>query len=615
MIKHDEILARVKCDIEAADNFYENEIKPKVDDWKMLAGGDEEYYKKYFPEIKGKFVSRDIANTVEYIIPDLMKLFNGAKDPIVVRGRTMEDMEKADAMQSLCNYQLSQLNSGFLLNYNWFKEALYYGIGVIKARWERKMRTDEYETIIAGDQYSTLIDSGVKIIKEEFAGDLDPETGYALRKVRYEQESVEKNEPVFENLKIEEFRYDPEARNIKDAAFCAHIKDVSADFLRNQEKLGVYTDVEKAIDAYKDYSSSETYSGYDKGARKKVQIKEYYGKIDVDDSGKLQDVVVTLCGDTILSVQENTYGRYPFFTIAGIMEPHVVQGRSISALLEQIQNLKTVMVRELIVNAARNNDRRTIVDSSKLDDPAQLVNGDKYISVRENPANVFQYEPFEPMSPNIMTILEYAERERETNSGVSEIKQGVIPSKMATTATFANLLYEAANARVQIIARIFAETGVKDMYEWLVDANQKFIDQKQVLRLTNKYLEIDPSSLQNAFFDLDISSGLGTGASDIRKQSLEVLLQLSMNTLMPAGISNPDKLRNITEAIIEELGFKDTGRFILTKEEQEQEKLKQQAEQQNSIQAMVQHTVAQAMQEIGGGTIRQFPLSSPPPAQ
>ncbi len=580
MIKNEELLARIKKDIAVANSYYETEIHPLVDELKKLAEGDEDYYTENFPGVNGKFVSRDIANTVEYIMPDLMKLFNGSKQPVVIVGRTADDMQKAEVMQSLCNYQMAERNKAYLLNYNWFKEALYYGLGVVKARWDRVKRTDKHTTYLYDDQYAKLVASGADIVKAEPVGTVDPITGYSLHKVTYKHEVIERNEPVFENLKLSEFRYDPDARTIKDAAYCIHIKDVTVDYLKRNERQGLYSNIDEAIDAYKhdDYNELNTThhdAGYNSGARRKVKLLEYWGKIDMDDSGELNDVVVTLVGDSIISIQENTFKSYPFFTLTAILEPHQVMGRSIGELVKQVQNLKTVLVREMIENATRNNDRRVFLNTKNLDDANQLITGDKFIGINGNPNEIINYEPFEPLAPNTSELLQYAEREREINTGISEIKQGIIPSKMATTATFATLLYEAANARVQIIARIFAETGIRDLYAWLVDANQKFIDQQQVVRLTNKYLYIDTSSLQNIQFDLDVSAGLGTGANETKRQGLEALLQLSTSTLMQLGLSNADKVRNIVAEIITEIGFKDVGNYIITKEEQAHMLMKQ----------------------------------------
>ena len=606
-ISDEELLARVKEDLEAADSYYSKEVQPKIDKWRQLATGDPDYYKEEFPGLSGKFISMDVANTVEYIMPDLMKLFNGAKEPISVRGRTAEDAPKAETMQTLCNWQLAQLNNNYLLNYNWFKEALYYGLGIVKARWERKYKTDEYETIIGIDAYQNLMQQGAEIISAEPVNQptYDTLSQPDLFKVRYRLERVEKNQPVFENLKAEEFRFDPEARNVKDAAFTAHIKEVSVDYLRRQEQSGVYKNIDEAVETYKEEDpegKSVTDTCYDKGARKKVTIKEYYGKIDINDDETLEDVVVTICGDVILSVQENTFGRYPFFVLSGIIEPHQVQGRSMAQLIEQIQNLKTVMVREMITNAARNNDRRTFVSHDSLEDPKQLTDGDKYIAVKGDPKNIITYEPFEPISPNLMNLLQYAERTREVNSGVTEVKQGVTPVKQMQSATEAQLRYEAANSRVQIIARIFAETGVRELYEWLVDANQKFIDQPQVLRLTNGYLELKPDDISNAFFDLDISAGIGTGMTEQRIQGLQALLQLSMGVLLPNGLSNPTKLGYIVEKLIEEMGFKDIQNFIIT--EQERQQIMQQQQMQAQQQQMLQQ---QQMQQQMQGGMPQLP--------
>jgi hypothetical protein len=76
-------------------------------------------------------------------------------------------------------------------------------------------------------------------------------------------------------------------------------------------------------------------------------------------------------------------------------------------------------------------------------------------------------------------MLEYLDGVREARAGVSKMSQGLDENALTshTTATAVNAVMNASQSRVELIARNFAETGVKDLMikkEWLCYAMSGF---------------------------------------------------------------------------------------------------------------------------------------------
>ena len=449
------------------------------------------------------------------------------------------------------------------------------------------VETDEEkgETIVNAEQLQELSNEEgfeVKEINEVVEGEY---TG--LYRVKYVKVKLLKNQPVLENIKYSEFLFDPEAKTIHDAEFVIHRKNVTADYLRRREAEGIYKNVERAIENSKVDFTDEYITrrdGYiDAGdnefadtPRRKLTLYETYTKMDINNDGLLEDVIISIVGNTVLSVQENTFGTYPFFVISALPEPYQILGNAWANIMKDLQNVKTAIIRQLLVNIALSNEQRKYIreDQVRWED---IINNREFVRLKGNASNPVEFEPLVPIHSAVPTILQYLDSAREQKTGVNQVKMGVNHSVLnhaLETATGARQLFEASNARIQMIARTFGETGVKDLFMWLVASNQRFITQAQVIRLTEESLEIRPDDLTGTF-DFIVSGGIGTGMSEMKLQNLNNLLGMSTQVLMNIGLSNPSKIRNIMSAIIEEMGFKDVNKYMISEEELQQQQMQQ----------------------------------------
>ena len=133
------LLSLVKADIADAEAYQQSIIQPTVRERYNIYYADKEYYAHKFPILSktSSLVSTDVADTIEWALPSLMKVFTGSDEVITVAGVTEEDDQNAGVMQSLLVYQLQRQNKFFPILYNWMKDALITGMGIIKCYWER----------------------------------------------------------------------------------------------------------------------------------------------------------------------------------------------------------------------------------------------------------------------------------------------------------------------------------------------------------------------------------------------------------------------------------------------------------------------------------------------
>ena len=415
----------------------------------------------------------------------------------------------------------------------------------------------------------SLINEGFKVRYESVY-----ENGIEKYKVKYKAAYISKNQPVFEVLPYNEFLFDAKALSLQEADYVIHRKLVSYDYLKRRQQEGIYKNIEKIKDSIFSYEdddvlSKRAYDSYsDKNkARRLYMINEYWGRVDIDNDGLLEDVVITTCGNVILSIEENTFGMYPFFVFSPFLSMDSIAGRGLAELSENTQIVKTALIREILENTRRNNNRKIFYKVDDLLNPSQMVTNEQYVAVRDSADinNIFAPEPFEVISENSFTLVEYFDKENQKVTGVSDIKQGLKQSVESQTATEAVIKYESANSQVQAIVLNFAES-LKETYRFIVYQNQRFMDNVQVVRLLNDVIEINPQDIKDIDFDLNISQSISSGTADTRRRSLNNALAMMIEIGEPRSLTDSVRIRNLMAKILEESGLKDTENYLISAE-------------------------------------------------
>lgn len=185
-------------------------------------------------------------------------------------------------------------------------------------------------------------------------------------------------------------------------------------------------------------------------------------------------------------------------------------------------------------------------------------------------------------------MLEYLDTVKENRTGITRYNQGLDSNSLNKTATGVSIITQAANQRLELIARIFAETGLSDLFRFLIKLNQLFVNQELVIRLTNGPLRIDPSDLDGQF-DLVVNAGMGAGAKEQNLQNLQLVRDISTQ-LAQVGLSGPEQWYNLAKRIIEEVGFKNVDDFLMdpqTAAQQAQDKAKDEEPTSESLRASI----------------------------
>lgn len=572
--KLEEIRENVKREIDRADHYYQDEIEPEVIRRHKVYESDAKYYKDKFPNLTNisDVTASDFHDTVEWAIPSLIKVFFGNEDICKLQGVNSEQDEKAAAAHSeLIKYQLERLNDGFLIFYDWIKNSLIDNLGIVKCYWERE-QTIESKTMVVSPQdlMQMQMNPRINILSVE---QMAPE----VLKIEYEETTnITKNQPKLEVVPPSEFRFTPEAKTLENIDFVAHRKIVNLDYLRRREREGVFQHIDQVLEEEgsdgsvnrTDYETDLNPRAYDKindkgkeEAKKEFLLYECYVKTDINGDGILEDLIVTMVGNTIVRLEENTMGRHPFFVISPIRDTlRLFPRRGIADLVGELQDLNTAFLKQIIFNIAVNNNKQAFINIDTLIDPNEFIDGRKAVRVSGNPREAVMWTPIEQLQPQVFQFLEYMNTMKENRTGITRYNQGMDASSLNKTATGITQIMNASNQRLELIARIFAETGVKQLFRHMIKMNQMYITEETFIRITDQKKPIYPEDLEGTI-DITVNVGVVAGSKQQQAQAMQLLLGMYPQLVM-AGIADVSHVSYAFGRLVESLGYKNVSDFV-----------------------------------------------------
>jgi hypothetical protein len=229
----------------------------------------------------------------------------------------------------------------------------------------------------------------------------------------------------------------------------------------------------------------------------------------------------------------------PFAAMTPVIVTHRFFGRSIADLVMDIQRIKTALLRSMLDNAYLANNPRVEV-AEQFASPETL--DDLLVSrpggiVRTRQPGGLNWQQVPSIAAQVFPIMEYMDATREFRTGVTRQGQGIDANSLLNqSATAVNQVFTAAQARMRLIARIFAETGIRDLFRLVHATIRKHGDQAQTFRLRNQWATVDPREWKTRN-DMTVHVGLGTGGKSEQLAHIMSIIGLQREALV-AGKSN-----------------------------------------------------------------------------
>jgi predicted GNAT family acetyltransferase len=498
-------------------------------------------------------------------------------------------------------------NDGVLLMHNWFKDALLQKNGIVKVYWDEKIDVskEKYQNLTQDELAMLLADPEVEVVNQKIneiapAG-IDP-MGMMIPAVFSYDVKLKKTKKtgkvIVENVPPEEFLISKKARTIADAPFVAHRKLATRSELI---AMGYEKDIVDNLPTYADLTyNQENVARFDQGEQpsdqasldftmQEIEVMEVYIKVDFDGDGIAELRKITYAGTEILDNEEADF--VPFCSVCPIPMPHKFFGHSLADRAVDIQLIKSTVTRQILDNLyMTNSPRMGVVEGQVNLDDLLTVTANGIVRMKNTQAIIPLTVP--PTASQSFPLLEYLDSVQAKRTGVSDQMNGLNPDVLQnSTATAVAMMQSSAAGKVELIARVFAETGVKDLFQKILQLLCKYQDKERIVRLRGKYVSIDPREWTNGF-DISINVGLGTGNKQEQMAMIAMVLGKQEEILKTAGINNPlvslSNYRQTLGRFIEAAGFKDSNEFFMeiTPEQEQQMELQGQQQQPQQDPAM-----------------------------
>jgi len=575
----------------------------------------------YGNEVEGRsqIVTGEVAEVVDGSLPQIIKVFTQSNNAVVFEPVNEGDSELAEQATIMANHVFYKDNNGFEIMHDWFWDALCQKVGVVKAFWDDKKDTtkEKYEMLTEDELTMIMQDEEVEIVEQEEYEEveeqdpqpsLDPMTGQPMMdemgmpmmmetppiiNVYYNikcKRTKEYSKIKIENVAPEEFLIDKRATTIEDADFVAQRKLVTRSDLiaMGYDKDLVYTlqtgdgldFTPERVARFGDGESPYNTVDANDESMETIEYFECYVKTDMDGDGIAELHRVCYASNKILMSEECDY--VPFHSVCPFPIPHKFFGQSMADRAMDLQLIKSTITRQMLDNLYLTNNYRVgaVEGQVNLDDLLTSTAGGV---VRIKNPNALVPLAVQSSAGQSFPMLEYLDGLQAKRSGVTEASQGLDPNILQNvTATAVAAMSSAAGGKIELIARVFADTGVSSLMKGILHLLCKYQDKERIIKVNNKYVPMNPREWDTEY-NVTVNVGLGTGSKTEQLGVMQMILEKQEQMLQQYGLSNPlvsiKQYRDTLAKFVNMAGFKDESGFIKDVTQEESDVLaKQQAE-------------------------------------
>lgn len=582
-----------------------------------------EYYLRepYGNEVEGRsqIVTGEVAEVVDGALPQIMKVFTTSSKAVEFEPVNVGDGAIAEQVTAYVNHIFYKDNNGFELMHDWFKDGLLQKVGVLKAYWDDKKNTtkEKYENLTEDELAMIMQDEEVEIVEQEEVEEvieqepqpaMDPMTGQPMMdemgvpimmdvppivNVYYNvkcKRTKDSSKVKIENVAPEEFLIDKRATTIEDATFVAQRSLVTRSDLVAMgydpevvASLATGDTLDYTPERVARFGAGEQPFNTNDSNDESMEIVEYYEcyvRTDMDEDGVAELHRVCYADNQILMSEECDY--VPFHSVCPIPVPHKFFGQSLADRAVDLQLIKSTVTRQMLDNLYLTNNYRVgaVEGQVNLDDLLTSTAGGV---IRIKNPNALVPMTVQSSAAQSFPMLEYLDSIQAKRSGVSDAQQGLNPDILSNvTATAVSAMTSASQGKLELIARIFADTGMTSLFKGILQLVCKYQDKERIIKINNNFVPMNPREW-NTQYNVTVNVGLGTGGKQEQLATMQMILAKQEEVIKGYGLANPlvnlKQYRDTLAKFINMAGFKDDSAFLMEISEEQAMQMAQQAAQ------------------------------------
>jgi len=549
------------------------------------------YYKGIMPDVpalqnRSKVVSTDVADAVETVLPDLIEIFTGSDD--VASFVPMNQADEAAARQETdyVNHVVFHKNDGFLTFYTAIKDALLEKLGVFMFWWEANIdiADEHFEGKNAAEVALAAQDGEILDLKpDEPAEPAEPAPAKAGAQAgTYSftlRQKTDRSDVKIMAVSPDDFAVAADTVSLKETTYCAMRsrpraqdlidRGIAREIVDALPPYGAREDasVEMARDTAGEHVSRDANAGEPNDLRQ-VEVITHCIRLLSRETGKMEIWRVVTSADETRLIEKERLNRVMFAAITPYPVTHRIYGRSLADLLLEVQRIKTALTRMVLDSGyfALNQRLEVSTDQAGEYTISDLLRNEPGVPIRSRTGNAVRPVSSGALAFDAFGALEYFSTVAESRTGIVRNAQGLNPDTLHDSATGAMALMSAAQKRVRLIARIFAESGIKDLFLGVHALIRENCSASRFVRLNGAWTAIDPSRWAERN-EMTIEVGLGASgrAHDLQmgQQASQILQQIVAGQGGAQGpIVTPANVYAMARYIFGKLGIKAPERFL-----------------------------------------------------
>ena len=533
-----------------------------------------------------RFTTREVLEAVEWAMPSLVRIFTAGDRVVAFEPQGLQDEAAADQETDIVNYAVMRANGGdgFLALYSFIKDALINPTAYAKVYAEMEARSfvRERTGLLPQDLQQLTSDETIELLEQETetiqVPGPDGLVPVEVFNVRYRQTD---NRPKLRVIPVpgEEVLVDNEftSLDLDQAHFVAHrnrksksqllrmgVNESDLDAVGGFEDDAEWNDERTHRLFYEDEHPDDEENDPDPSMRT-YWVHEVWMWVDYDQDGEAEYRRIFLIGDHVFENLEDDY--QPMIAMSSSLVPHKHSGLSLAEMVEDLQRLLTTLTRQLLDNTYKTNTNRKYISEDSLTEDgatmdAMLDPTAEYVPVIGDPRNVVM--PEQPISvlKDILPVIQHAQAATSMRTGVAP-ENNVDPDVLQNTTygAFASAM-EKAGERIELIARIMAETGAKQLFRKAHALCRTYPDMATTVKLRGTWVQVDPLEWPER---TDMSVNVGLGFND-KKQLVMMLTQLLgiQKEAMALGLATPQHHYNALEKLVEASDVGSPDQFFIS---------------------------------------------------
>ena len=298
-----------------------------------------------------------------------------------------------------------------------------------------------------------------------------------------------------------------------------------------------------------------------------VKYGEWYVRIDKDGDGFPELRRICTMGDSREIVMDEEANRIKFAMFSVDPTSHTIVGSSLADYTKDLQRIKTNMMRAVLDSAAESIFPRTVinelmvtVEDAENDDVGAIIRtrGDPSASV------MFANIPF--LGRDVMPVVEMLNDVLARRTGLTDAAKGLDPKALqSSTQLGVDAIIQGAQERVELMARILAETGFRDLFAGVYNEICENPNQRRMLKLRGKYVPCDTSTFDPSM-SVEVNPNIGKGSDMMRLAALQIIDQKQQGVIATYGLNNPicsvSEVLDTIEDMLAISNIKNIGRYF-----------------------------------------------------